>query len=202
MESGDFHFIDSLKAVNGADSIVNLYLNVCDAPSMPEEIFGDSIIMQAGNYVYTIKPVPSAAFYVWTVLPESWAMQTQENTISLTIPYPGSGSISVRAVNRCGQSAEKTMDITATDLEQVEVGVFKVLPSADGNSFQLLTQGIIGKTLIVVYDLAGNVVYQEQKDIQSESESFDISMKDFAGGMYLISIVNEGNQSSAKIVKD
>ena len=202
MESGDFHFIDSLKAVNGADSIVNLYLNVCDAPSMPEEIFGDSIIMQAGNYVYTIKPVPSAAFYVWTVLPESWAMQTQENTISLTIPYPGSGSISVRAVNRCGQSAERTMDITATDLEQVEIGVFKVLPSADGNSFQLLTQGIIGKTLIVVYDLAGNVVYQEQKDIQSEAESFDISMKDFAGGMYLISIVNEGNQSSAKIVKD
>ncbi len=199
-QPGDFLFVDSLLAVNGADSIVNLHLNVCDKPAMPEEIFGDSLIVSAGTYLYTIKPVPSAAFYVWTVMPGNWTLDdSQSTTMSLSIPYPGEGRISVKAVNRCGASQDRTLQLQDATLTDLPTASFHVLPGASANSFSLQMQGLTGKTTIAVYDMAGKLMFKESKTSDGSEEIFEINLEDYVGGMYMISIVNEAYQSATLV---
>ncbi len=198
--SGDFLFVDSLMAVNGADSIVHLHLNVCDKPAMPEEIFGDSLIVSAGTYLYTIKPVPSAAFYVWTVMPGNWTLDdSQGTTMSLSIPYPGEGRISVKAVNRCGASQDRALQLQDAPLTDLPTASFNVLPGVSANSFSLQMQGLTGKTTIAVYDMAGKLMFKESKTSDGSEEIFEINLEDYVGGMYMISIVNEAYQSATLV---
>lgn len=201
-QAGDYVFHDTLLTVNKIDSIVSLYLNVCDKPMSPEQIYGDSIIVEAGTYVYTIKPVPNAAFYVWTVLPDSWIVDSQANTMSLTIPYPGEGAISVSAVNRCGSSEEKSMHINADQLTDLQTANFSVYPGSDANSFNLYAKDLQGKTTLIVYDMTGRILYQESRMIQNENEVFSVSLEDYAGAMYMISIINEQGKSSTMVLKE
>ena len=201
-EPGDYLFKDTLLAVNGVDSIVSLYLNVCDKPAAPEQIYGDSIVVKAGRYLYTIKPVPSAAFYVWTVLPEAWLADCQSNTIVLTIPYSGNGEISVRAVNRCGQSQATFMNVQADLLTDRQTASFSVYPGSGFEGFNLQVNDLSGKTSVLVHDTSGKLLYQESRILKEEQEYFQIPMDDYAGAVYMISIVNEHYHSSAMVLKE
>lgn len=201
-EPGDYLFKDTLLAVNGVDSIVSLYLNVCDKPSAPEEIYGDSIVVKAGTYLYTIKPVPNATFYVWTVLPDAWLADCQSNTMSLTIPYSGKGEISVRAVNRCGRSEAASMSVQAELLTDMQTASFSVYPGDGFDGFNLQVNDLSGKTTVLVHDTSGKLLYQESRILQEEQEYFQIPMSDYASAVYMISIVNEHFHSSAMVLKE
>ncbi|MBP5170875.1 MAG: T9SS type A sorting domain-containing protein [Bacteroidales bacterium] len=203
LEAGDFVFCDTLLTAHGLDSLVCLYLNVCPLPEQPGEIFGDSLLVRAGNYEYTIRPVPSALFYVWTAFPEHWLLSGGGESVVLNIPYPGSGSISVKAVNRCGESAVTTMPLqgVASGLGDTAAGLFRIYPNPTGSDFSLETEGIRGKTRIAVSDMAGRLIHMEEKNIDENDRIFRFSLEGYAGGMYIISIVNENMSSSIKMEK-
>ena len=202
-EAGDFVFCDTLLTAHGLDSLVCLYLNVCPLPEQPGEIFGDSLLIRAGNYEYTIRPVPSALFYVWTAFPEHWQLSGGGESVVLNIPYPGSGSISVKAVNRCGESAVTTMPLqgVASGLGDTPAGLFRIYPNPTGSDFSLETEGIRGKTRIAVSDMAGRLIHMEEKVVDDSDRIFRFSLEGYAGGMYIISIVNENMSSSIKMEK-
>lgn len=202
LEPGDYLFKDTLLAVNGVDSIVSLYLNVCDKPAAPEQIYGDSIVVKAGTYLYTIKPIPHAAFYVWTVLPDAWIADCLSNTMSLTIPYTGKGEISVRAVNRCGQSQATSMNVQADLLTDRQTASFSVYPGNGFEGFNLQVNDLSGKTTVLVHDTSGKLLYQESRILQEKQEYFQLPMSDYASAVYMISIVNEHYHSSAMVLKE
>ena len=202
-QAGDFVFCDTLSSVHGLDSLVCLYLNVCPQPDQPEEILGDSLIIRSGNYEYTVRPVPSALFYVWTAFPEDWCLSGEGESVVLNIPYPGNGSISVKAVNRCGESATTTRNLQGSPdgLGDVPAGLFRIYPNPAGSDFSLETEGISGRTRIAVSDMAGRLIYMEEKVIDAADRIFRFSLEGYADGMYIISIVNENMTSSIKMEK-
>ncbi len=199
---GDFVFLDTLLAVNGADSIVSLALNVCDAPSSPEQIFGDSVIVRAGQYYYTISPVPQASFYVWSVYPQHWTFEGGGETVCVNIPYTGSGVISVKAVNRCGQSAEKELHLSPTDLSGVRPERLFIYPNPANQGFTLKTEGLVGKTVVAISDLNGKLLRSETIDVDSASQSFNFSLEGMSAGMYMITIVNDNKSRTEKLQKE
>ncbi len=194
--SGDYQFADTLLAVSGADSIVQLSLNVCTKPSEPGRITGDSIVVKAGSYQYTISPVPEAAFYVWSVFPSDWQLTGSGETVTLNVPYDGKGVLSVKAVNRCGSSSETTLNL-ATENQK---GAFVVYPDDVEGTFILETDGMEGMTTIAVSDLNGTLIYKEEKQITATDRSFRFTLIQ-PSGMYIISIVNKNARTSQKLQK-
>ncbi len=119
--------------------------------------------------------------------------------MSLSIPYPGEGRISVKAVNRCGASQDRTLQLQDATLTDLPTASFHVLPGASANSFSLQMQGLTGKTTIAVYDMAGKLMFKESKTSDGSEEIFEINLEDYVGGMYMISIVNEAYQSATLV---
>ena len=200
--AGDFVFCDTLQAVSGADSIVCLYLNVCPVPPTPGPIVGDSLIVRAGDYCYTIQPVPEASFYVWTVFPPDWETSGSGEQITLSIPYSGSGRLSVRAENRCGRSEASTLNLTTTALTPAEVGRFSLYPNPTSDEIVLELNGIQGETTITVSDMAGRLLHSESKTVDSSDCTFRFSLSAYSQGMYMIGISNCNVHTAVKVEKE
>lgn len=202
--AGDYCYLDTLTADRGGDSIVHLNLYVCPIPDAPEQIYGDSIVLRAGKYVYTIKPVPNAAFYVWSVYPSDWTFseENQGETITLNIPYAGTGRLYVRAANACGYSKETGMELqTSTDMERLSLPAeIQVYPNGRSSGFSLETKGLKGQTTIVISDMSGRKVYSESCYIDESDKIFQFSLDNYPGGMYIISVIHEGESRSGTVL--
>ncbi len=203
-EAGTFIYFDTLQNQWGCDSILHLSLAVCAPPDDPGPIYGDSIIVVAGHYTYTIKPVPNASFYIWTVLPPYWEKSVQGHSLSLNIPYKGSGSVSVKAVNCCGESAGSSLQINGQSglVEQEIISSFNLFPDPSSSGFVLETSGIEGKTTICISSMAGQILHRQTKYLSAEDSRFEFSLDAYAQGMYIISIVNEQISGVEKLIRE
>ena len=203
-EAGTFIYTDTLQNQWGCDSILHLSLAVCAPPEAPGPIYGDSMVVVAGNYTYTIKPVPNAAFYIWTVLPPYWEKTVQGHSLSLNIPYLGSGTISVRAVNCCGESAGSSLQINGqSGLDgQETTSSFSVFPNPSASGFVLETSGIEGETTICISSMTGQILHRQIKYLSAEDSRFEFSLDDYVQGMYIISIVNEQVSGVEKLIRE
>lgn len=202
--AGTYLYSDTLLNQWGCDSIVNLNLEVCAPPETPGPIYGDSLVVVAGYYTYTIAPVPNAGFYIWTVLPPYWEKNIQGHSLSLNIPYMGSGSISVKAVNCCGESADSSLDINAPmGIEQTgSTSSFNLFPDPSKSGFVLETSGIEGETSICISSMSGQILHRQTKQISAEDKRFEFSLEAYTQGMYIISIVNERVSGVEKIIRE
>jgi hypothetical protein len=80
------------------------------APSPPGTIQGKSFVCGNTAQSYTVPPVMGAAAYTWT-LPSGWTGTSTTNTINVTA-NANSGTITVKAINGCGQSSANTLPVT------------------------------------------------------------------------------------------
>lgn len=203
-ETGTFFYTDTLRNQWGCDSILRLNLAVCAPPDDPGPIYGDSLVVVAGNYTYTIKPVPNASFYIWTVLPPYWEKTAQGHSLSLNIPYMGSGTISVKAVNCCGESAGSSLQINGqTGLAGQEMtSSFSLFPDPSTSGFVLETSGIEGETTICISSMTGQILHRQTKYLSAEDNRFEFSLDEYTQGMYIISIVNEQISGVEKLIRE
>ncbi|MDD3430640.1 MAG: T9SS type A sorting domain-containing protein [Bacteroidales bacterium] len=203
-EAGTYFYSDTLQNQWGCDSILQLSLAVCAPPEDPGPIYGDSLVVVAGNYTYTIKPVPNAGFYIWTVLPPYWKKSVQGHSLSLNIPYMGSGTISVKAVNCCGESASSSMQINGQSglVEDELTSSFSLFPDPVSSGFVLETSGITGETTICVSSMAGQILHRQTKYLSAEDSRFEFSLEAYSQGMYIISIVNEQISGVEKLIRE
>jgi hypothetical protein len=89
----------------------NTTIALGSAPSPPGTISGNSFVCGNTAQTYSVLPVGGAMYYTWTT-PTGWVGTSTTNTINLTASNSGSGSITVRAVNGCGQSSVQTLPVT------------------------------------------------------------------------------------------
>ena len=196
-EAGDYLLTDSLVAESGADSLVLLHLNVCTQPSVPGAVMGDSIIVRAGNYFYTVSPVPEASFYIWSVFPSDWTVTGSGETVSLNVPYTGKGVLTVRAVNRCGESQPAQLQLTT----EAPLSSFTVYPDGADDVFVLETDGLEGTMLIAVSDLSGRVLYSVEKTFDADDRTARFSLSGQPSGLYMITIVSRNGTSAQKLLR-
>jgi hypothetical protein len=80
------------------------------APSPPGTVTGNAFVCGNTAQTYSVLPVGGATYYTWT-LPNGWVGTSTTNTINVTAANSGSGNITVRAVNGCGQSTANTLAV-------------------------------------------------------------------------------------------
>jgi hypothetical protein len=80
------------------------------APGPPGTIQGNAHICGNTAQTYTVLPVGGASAYTWT-LPSGWTGTSTTNTINTTASNT-SGTITVRALNGCGQSSLNNLPVT------------------------------------------------------------------------------------------
>lgn len=107
------------------DKLSFLSVTPLQVPAMPDSIQGPSQVCVGDTVQYSIVPTPGATSYVW-VAPSNWTVIGSSNTN--TIKYKtannifGVAIVSVRAVNQCGQSQERTKSVIINTPPPTNIG--------------------------------------------------------------------------------
>jgi uncharacterized protein (DUF779 family) len=150
-KAGDY--LIEYQSSQGCDSLISLNFNVKTKPATPLKIFGDSLIIQAGNYIYYIDKVNEADYYQWMISNSSWSGNSTTDTIYLYIPVAGNGRLEVKAINDCGLSDMEGINIVST----VTINEYNALQWSVGQNIPNPAQ----KTTLIPFRLpeAGNVTF-------------------------------------------
>lgn len=100
------------RAINvcGTSTTVSLVKEPDHIPAAPGEITQPIYHCRGAEEVYAIMPVPSADLYEWNVIGSGWTGSSTISEITITAGT-GTGSISVRAINKCGYGDERTIAV-------------------------------------------------------------------------------------------
>jgi hypothetical protein len=82
------------------------------APSTPGNLIGNTTVCQGSSQNYSVGTVNGATSYIWT-LPSGWTGTSTTNNITVVAGAAG-GSVSVVAVNACGNSSPRTVTVTVS----------------------------------------------------------------------------------------
>lgn len=199
--AGIFIYTQNLTSVNGCDSIITLALTVNPKPIITERISGNEFVNIAGNYTYIINNVQHANAYQWSISNPNWTLAPSSGkNVVLEINTPGSGILTVLAVNNCGLSESSSLSIVSNivsidDYEQ-DLGV-SFFPNPTTNYITVKNEHTFS-IHIEIYDMNGKLIHQSES-IEQEAQ---ISTTDLASGNYILRIVgNNGILGSRKMVK-
>jgi hypothetical protein len=108
--------IIGVSSVNCAGTSAARTLQVYGTPAIPGTITGVTTACSGTtNVQYSIAAVPGATSYTWTA-PSNASISSGQGTVTVRVNFGNgfsSGTLSVRAVNSCGNSAARTLAITS-----------------------------------------------------------------------------------------
>lgn len=202
-EAGEFTFTETHTSVYGCDSVRTLYLTVTAIPVIANPISGNSTISGPGNYVYTIESVEGATSYEWILTNPNWTLSYNQNIAQITVLVPGSATLSVYAINECGQSQPASMQVTYStginDVDGYSVAVFPN-PTNDMVNVQLTmnNEQLFGGE-IQLLDMYGKLL--NRWEMNGNDRQLDLSS--YAAGVYMLKLRNSQNstESVVKVVK-
>jgi hypothetical protein len=103
-----------VAAVSACGSSTNRTITVRSVPAQPGTISGTSTnLCGGGSFNYSITAITGATSYQWT--PPTGCTITANNGTNITLSIPSNfttGTLSVRAINTCGQSTSRTLSLT------------------------------------------------------------------------------------------
>lgn len=199
-ESGFFIYIDSLQTVAGCDSIRILHLTVNSTPVINSEIQGPSELLTLGNYVYTIAPVENTQSYEWVLTNPNWNLEFNQTIAQVNVTSMGYALLSVYAINQCGQSLPKTIQITCgTGIDDVENTMVRVYPNPTEGVVKVAVDGF-NVDKLEIFDIYG----RKLQDMPFEGTEKQVDLGQYAAGVYLFKLKNSKNatESVIKVVKN
>ena len=98
----------------GSSSPSSIIVTVGSTPAQPGTISGATAVCAGSTVTYSVSAVSGATSYAWT-LPSGWVGSSTTNSISVTAGSTG-GVISVSAINSCGTSTARTLNVTINPL--------------------------------------------------------------------------------------
>lgn len=198
---GGNYLIEKLTT-NGCDSNITLYLVVNTIPLSPDTIFGNHEINTIGRYTYYIKPIDNADYYIWNISNPEWIGNSTSNVISVFIPTPNQGILTVKAANECGESeaTEITISSSIGIIDITENTSINIYPNPANDYFYLKTNGLQGKTSILISDISGKILYIEEINITKTNDIFKFYTSEYVKGFYLISIINNSQTINKKLI--
>lgn len=134
----------SVAAVNGCGQSVAKTLALKAYTAQPGAITGPaSNLCGGGVFSYSIAPVAGALSYNWTAPAGCTVEANGGNVINLNVPANFvSGSLSVTAVNTCGNSTARSLALTRLPAAPAAIsGPSSVCPGAIGQAFSTLPVG-------------------------------------------------------------
>ncbi|MCK4568637.1 MAG: T9SS type A sorting domain-containing protein [Bacteroidales bacterium] len=156
---------------------------------------------------YTTEPVPYTDYYEWRVEPieaGSFAGIGIIGTITWNQSFLGTATISVRAMNNCGDGLfsdgfEVTVDNVVAIPEASLENTFSVYPNPSKGNFNLISSSGIRDASIIVYNIIGEKVFDLSTDIAT-GESIHIGLEHFPKGLYILSIRTDNSGFTEKLI--
>ncbi|QHL88544.1 DUF3494 domain-containing protein [Nibribacter ruber] len=123
-KNGEISVIAQNQCGNSETTTLAVTTSLSPSPA-PGAITSDAvklICQNAPGLVYTIDAISTANSYTWTV-PTGWTITAGQGTTSITVTSgTKSGSISVKAVNGCGESDASTLAVSVNEEQQAQLG--------------------------------------------------------------------------------
>lgn len=187
-----------------------LDINVIDVAAAPVKPVGaDSVNLNKVEQTdFTITEVAGADSYAWSITPEDAGTFTGTGLTGTAIwskSFKGTASITVKAVNTCGQSI-------ASDPKEVilyaPVGIsehngmgIEIFPNPNSGKFNLdITSGSPEKVNITIINVLGNTVFTEM-DVQFSGKLHKtIDISSLSKGIYHLKVEGDGTSVVKRIV--
>jgi hypothetical protein len=161
-------------------------------PAQAGTISGNTLVCETSTQIYQIEPVAGAISYEW-IIPASWS-GTSDSTSITVIPGWLSGTLSVVAVNACGNGVPASIYIQSSLLPQVAGSILGNQQVCNGQtSVSYSIQPIGNATSYIWIPPAGAIVSGNSNSIEIDFSSSAIS------GLLTVAGVNDcgqGTQSS------
>jgi hypothetical protein len=119
--TGGVTFYGAFNATNNQNNqsgdtifISTMTVQECQLPQQASPIVGPAVVCDNASYTYSIQHSPDATSYSWT-LPNGWQGLSSDTFITVTTGTAG-GTIIVNAINSCGGSTDRTLNVTSSTL--------------------------------------------------------------------------------------
>jgi hypothetical protein len=186
----------SLQAINGCDSVVNLSLVVNPTPNKPLSL----VINQTPNYFELIWQGNSSEYDIYRndslIANVSQPIYLDNNLLNGT-PY----CYKVKA--RIGDCESEFSDLACKsfvgleDISQSNLQV-KLYPNPTEGKARLEIEGLNSDADVLVYDMVGRVV--QRHSLNKGKNDLEIDLSGYAKGVYSVRIVNESVNQTLKLI--
>jgi len=192
----------SVRAYNscGGSSLRSASLN--RLPTTPASITGPASVCPNQVGVTFTTPAVTGVTQLWTV-PNGAAITAGQNTTSMTCTWgTAAGSVTVRSVNACGQSAALSKSVTLLTCMEEEGGLpveqrasdLNVYPNPNDGSFTVRSAQVGSYRLL---SSTGQLIYEIQLN---ETNNFSFEVSGLSTGFYFLQGVSGSNYVQQKVV--
>ena len=151
--------------------------------------------------------MPFADYYEWRVEPIEAGNIVgigTAATITWNQSFLGTATISVRALNTCGEGLfsdglEITVDNTVFISEATDEIAFRVYPNPGDGNFYIVASSGITDAKIMIYNILGEEVYHLFTDI-TLGETINIGLAGYKKGLYILSVTANKIRYTEKLI--
>lgn len=180
------------------------------APDLPGTISGlTSVCKGQSGVAYSIAPVYGASAYGW-LTPKNSSVVAGQGTTGITVNFASnafSGDVKVNASNVCGSTLNQKLAITANTCQKIsESGVnagsgLSLYPNPATETVSVrFTSSTDGTAQININNIIGQELFSRKVLIESGANSMNIDLRKFPKGVYVVSLILDGKNSSRRLV--
>ncbi len=207
--NGNVNLTLTAEDLEGALVDDEMSLSIMDAPQAPEMPEGPDYVnlYYTSMSEYTCEPVPYADHYDWSVDPAEAGDISglgTTGTINWNASYLGTATISVRAINNCGdgewgEGFDVTVDNTVRVAEINEEDVLKIYPNPSAGMFNVFAREDLQDARISVHSLLGAKVFSFEDNLL-RGETINIDLSSQKQGLYILRIASDKFNYTSKLV--
>ena len=185
------------------------YITVSTAPETPETPAGEAEACTNYGllYEYSVTNITNAISYEWEISPvEAGTVSGTTNIVSVewTDNWIGAATISVKAINECGESDfsedfDVMCSICTGIADNINENNLSIYPNPNTGSFTFELNGFNNEVRVTIYNALGKVVYQSDKLEVSGNYSKTIDL-DAEAGVYYMHIEGENVLINKKVI--
>jgi hypothetical protein len=190
------------------DEMTLMLIDVPQQPVMPE---GPDYINLSNvtSSEYTVEAVPYANNYEWKVEPAEAgdiAGIGTVGTVNWNASFLGAATISVKAINSCGESIfsegiEVTVDNMVSVAENSVANSFELWPNPNNGHFQIAITDIrSGNYSICAYNMVGKQMTEMEELFLNGNDTFSIDFGKLPEGLYFVVIQSQNEKMIRKMI--
>ena len=158
---------------------------------------------------YSVTPIPTASSYSWTA-PVGGTIAAGQGTNAVTVNFGTTAAIRtiyVRGHNDCGNGSTKSYPVNVTscpklsDDTAIDENGLSLYPNPAHNYVEVLfNTDKNANAELTLTDIIGKNLYSQKLTTHEGRNSYVINLKTLPSGIYLISLTNESNKFTKRLV--
>ena len=162
----------------------------------------DFTFVNDSGYVTFTNSSNSSTEYFWDF--GDGQTSTLENPVH-SFSSTGIFNVSLISINECGSDTiSYNVNVTITSIDESEIiDGLEIYPNpVNDNLYISFVNNLAYTGIISLYDIIGNLIWQENNNSVSGEYNVSIDMKSFPAGMYFLRINSDNNVITRKIIKE